>query len=158
EVSGSGWQPLDDGLTIANENYRLTADPAKGGTLRSIVDLRSGTELLDGPGNELLLQEEYPSHPKWGEGPWMLCQSGASSSSADVAASVRAERCPIGARLVAEFTLGEQRFTQEALLWDNADRIEFSTHVDGSIGQDKLLRARFGTAVPGGLPVFQTGL
>ncbi len=157
EVSRSGWQPLD-GVTIANEAYRLTADPANGGALNSIVDVRSGTELLDGPGNELLLQEEYPSHPKWGEGPWMLCQNGASSSSVDGAASVRAERCPIGARLVAEFAVGEQRFTQETLLWDEADLIEFRTHVDGSIGQDKLLRVRFGTAVPGGLPVYQTGL
>jgi hypothetical protein len=157
EVSRSGWQPLD-GVTIANQAYRLTADPAKGGTLSSVVDLRSATELLAGPGNEIVLQEEYPSHPKWGEGPWMLCQTGAARSSADGAASVRAERCPIGSRLVTEFSIGDQHFTQETLLWDGADLIEFRTHVDGSIGQDKLLRARFGTAVPGGLPVYQTGL
>jgi alpha-mannosidase len=157
EVTKSGWQPLD-GVAIANQVYRVTADPAKGGALTSVVDLRSETELLDGPGNEIMLQEEYPSHPKWGEGPWMLCQTGASRSSADGAASVRAERCPIGSRLVSEFSIGDQHFTQETLLWDGADLIEFRTHVDGSIGQDKLLRVRFGTAVPGGLPVYQTGL
>ena len=33
--------------------------------------------------------------------------------------------------------------------------MEFRTHVDGSIGQDRLLRVRFGARVPGGLPVFQ---
>jgi alpha-mannosidase len=152
-----GWHPLE-GETVANGTFRVTADPARGGALTSITDLRSGTELLGGPANELLLQEEYSSHPRWGEGPWMLCPTGESRTSADGKASVRAERCPVGTRLVAEFEIGDQSFTQETLLWDGSDLIEFRTHVDGSIGQDRLLRARFGVAVPGGLPVYQTGL
>ncbi len=156
EVS-SGWQPVG-GTTVANEAFRVTADPRRGGALTSITELRSGTELLAGPGNELVLQDEYPSHPRWGEGPWMLCPTGESRTSADLLASVRAERCPIGTRLVASFTLGDQAITQETLLWDGIDMIEFRAHVDGSIGQDRLLRARFATAVPGGLPVYQTGL
>ncbi len=44
------------------------------------------------------------------------------------------------------------------MLWDGADRIEFRTHVDGSIGQDRLLRLIFPADVPGGLPVYQTAL
>jgi alpha-mannosidase len=156
-ISDSGWQTAD-GLAIANSRFRLTADPARGGVLSSVVDLRSGTELLNGPGNEVVLQEEYPSHPKWGEGPWMLCQTGRSRSSTDGQASVLAQRCPIGSRLVTEFAIGDQSFTQETLLWEGADLVEFRTHVDGSIGQDKLLRARFAVAVPGGMPVYQTGL
>ncbi len=157
DVTRSGWQP-SDGVTLENQAFRLTADPARGGVLTSIVDVRAGAELLDGPGNELVLQEEYASHPKWGEGPWMLCQKGESRSSAGNPASVRAERCPIGTRLVAELALGDQRFTQETLLWDGAEVVEFRTHADGSIGQDRLLRVRFATAVSGGLPVYQTGL
>src|SRR5262249_61032463 len=47
------------------------------------------------------------------------------------------------------------RITQETILWDGLDRVEFRTHVDGSIGQDRLLRVRFPAQVPGGLPVFQ---
>ena len=157
DAPDAGWLPVE-GDTIANETFRVTADPARGGALTSITDLRSGTELLDGPGNELLLQEEYPSHPRWGEGPWMLCPTGEARTSADGKARVRAERCPVGARLVAEFEIDDQNFTQETLLWDGADQIEFRTHVDGSIGQDRLLRVRFDVAVPGGLPVYQTGL
>ncbi len=157
DVSGSGWQSVY-GVTIQNGTFALTADPARGGALTSVVDLRTDTELLAGPGNELVLQEEYPSHPKWGEGPWMLCQTGASRSSTEGSASVRAQRCPIGVRLLTEFALGDQRVTQEALLWDDADLVEFRTHVDGSIGHDKLLRTRFALAVPCGLPVYQTGL
>ena len=66
-----------------------------------------------------------------------------------------AQRCPIGSRLVAQFPLGDLRITQETILWDGLDRVEFRTHVDGSIGQDRLLRVRFPAQVPGGLPVFQ---
>ncbi len=156
-ADGSGWQPAE-GTSIENETFRLTCDPAAGGVLTSVLDLRTATELLAGPGNELVLAEEYPSHPRWGEGPWMLCPTGVSRSSAGLRASVRAERCPIGSRLVAEFALGDQAITAETLLWDGSDLVEFRTHVDGSIGQDRLLRVRFGTDVPGGLPVYQTGL
>ena len=53
-----------------------------------------------------------------------------------------------GTRLVAEFDLGDLRVTQETLLWDGADRVEFRTHVDGSIGQDRLLRVRFPARCP----------
>jgi alpha-mannosidase len=162
-LASAGWQPADGqptagGVMIENGTYRLTADPSRGGALSSIVDLRSGTELLAGLGNELLLQEEYASHPRWGEGPWMLCPTGVSRSSGSEAAKVRAQTCPIGARLVTEFALGDQRITQHVLLWDGLSTVEFQTHVDGSIGQDRLLRTRFAVAVPGGLPVYQTGL
>ncbi len=155
--AAAGWRAIE-GETITSETFRISADPARGGVLTSITDLQSGTELLDGPGNELLLQEEYASHPRWGEGPWMLCQNGQSRTSAGVKAVVRAERCPIGSRLVAEFALGDQDFRQETLLWDGDEKIEFRTHADGSIGQDQLLRVRFDANVPGGLPVYQTGL
>ena len=65
------------------------------------------------------------------------------------------DRHPAGRPRIA---IGDQRFTQESVLWDGAELVEFRTHVDGSIGQDRLLRARFGLDVPGGLPVYQTGL
>ena len=70
-------------------------------------------------------------------------------------AKVTAQRCPLGARLLAEFTLGDLRVTQETLLWDGAQAVQFRTHVDGSIGHDRLLRVRFPADVPGGLPVYQ---
>ncbi|HTS96227.1 MAG TPA: glycoside hydrolase family 38 C-terminal domain-containing protein [Streptosporangiaceae bacterium] len=154
---GQGWAAAA-GTVIENEAFLAEADPARGGTLTRILDKRSGTELLAGPGNELVVQEEYDRHPRWGEGPWLLCPKGPGHGSAAGPARVRAERCPIGARLVAELSLGDLRVTQETLLWDGADRVEFRTHVDGSIGQDRLLRVRFAARVPGGLPVYQTAL
>src|SRR5215472_9015896 len=153
----SGWQPAD-GLVIENDAFTLRAAVADSGSLESIVDRRTGTELLAGAGNELVIQEEYPTHPRWGEGPWLLCQKGRWRGPADRHARVRAERCPIGSRLMTDYTFDDLRVTQETLLWDGADVIEFRTHVDGSIGHDRLLRVRFATDVPGGLPVYQTGL
>jgi len=152
-----GWVPAG-GPVIENGAFLVEADPGLGGTLTRVLDKRSGAELLAGPGNELVVQEEYAGHPRWGEGPWLLSPKGPGRGSAGQDAVVRAERCPIGARLVAELTLGELRVTQETLLWDGADRVEFRTHVDGSIGQDRLLRVRFPARVPGGRPVYQTAL
>jgi alpha-mannosidase len=153
----AGWQPVP-GAAIENDAFLVRADPARGGTLSRVLDKRTGTELLAGPANELVLQEEYATHPRWGEGPWLLCPKGPGTGSAARPARLRAERCPIGSRLVAELELGGLRVTQETLLWDGADRVEFRTHVDGAIGQDRLLRVAFPARVPGGLPVYQTAL
>jgi alpha-mannosidase len=146
-----GWADVP-GTVIENEAFGVEADAACGGALTRITDRRAGRELLRGLGNELVLQEEYGAHPRWGEGPWLLSPAGAGAGGA--AAAVRAQRCAVGSRLIAEFGLGELRVRQETTLWDGAERVEFSTHVDGSIGTDHLLRVRFGARVPGGLPVF----
>src|SRR5262249_58182403 len=61
-------------------------------------------------------------------------------------------------RIVTQFDFDDLQVTQETLLWDGTDLVDFRTHVDGSIGHDRLLRVRFATNVPGGLPVYQTGM
>jgi hypothetical protein len=154
EPAAAGWQEAG-GTAIENDAYLVTADPGRGGTV-SVTDKRTGAEVLAGPGNELVIQDEYPQHPKHNEGPWHLAPKGPGVGSASAAAAVRAERCPVGSRLVATFTLDGVEVTQETLLWDGAGRVEFRTHVDGYTGQDRLLRVRFPAAVPGGLPVYQT--
>ena len=160
--AADGWQPQDASAAfrLENEVFVVEADPARGGTLSRVLDKRTGTELLRaaGGGNELLLQPEHPAHPRWAEGPWLLCPAGPGTGSTTRTATVRAERCPIGGRLIAELELGGLQLTQETLLWDGADRVEFRTHVDGSIGQDHLLRVAFPADVPGGLPVYQTAV
>ena len=157
DPGAAGWAPAG-GLVIENDAFLIEADPARGGTLSRILDKRSGTELVRGQANELVLQEEYDYHPKWAEGPWLLSPKGPGAGSAAEPATVRAERCPAGARLVAELTLGELRIIQETVLWDGAQRIEFRTHTGGSIGSDRLLRVRFPARAPGALPVYQTAL
>ena len=150
-----GRSPAGQDPVIQNQAFLVEADPARGGALTRILDRRTGAELLRGPGNELVLTDEYGSHPRWGEGPWLLSPKGPGTGSAGTAAAVRVERCAIGSRLVTGFTLGGLRVSQETILWDGADRVEFRTHVDGSIGQDRLLRVRFPADMPGALPVYQ---
>jgi alpha-mannosidase len=160
----AGWQPVsqpaDDVVRLENAALMVEADPRRGGTLRRVLDKRTGTELLTpgGGGNELVLQPEYPGHPRWSEGPWLLCPAGPGRGTAAGPAQTRVERCPAGSRLIAELDLAGLHVTQETLLWDGSDRLEFRTHVDGSIGQDKLLRVVFPANVPGGLPVYQTAV
>jgi alpha-mannosidase len=148
------WQEVSAGA-IENGRYAVTADPARGGTV-SVTDKRTGACVLAGPGNELIIQDEYAQHPKHGEGPWHLSPKGPGTGSSSVPAAVRAERCPAGSRLVASFTLDGLEVTQETVLWENAERVEFRTHVDGYRQKDRLLRVRFPADVPGGLPVYQT--
>ena len=146
-AEGAAWQRADDTSQprIENDVFVVEADPSRGGTLSRVLDKRSGTDLLQpgGGGNELVLQPEHPAHPRWAEGPWLLCPAGPGSGSGTRPADVRVERCPVGGRIVAELELGGLVVTQETLLWDGADRVEFRTHVDGSIGQDRLLRVVF---------------
>ena len=134
----------------------MTADPAQGGSVTAVIDRRTGRNLLGGPGNDLVLQEEYEQHPRWGEGPWHLSPKGPGVSSATVPAQVTAHRSPVGSRLVSRYQLGDLTITAETILWDGAERVEFRTHVSGSIGRDHLLRVRFPARVAGGLPVYQT--
>jgi alpha-mannosidase len=144
-----------DGTVISSAAYQVTADPARGGTVR-ITDLRAGTDVLRAPGNELVLQEEYAQHPKHGEGPWHLSPRGPGLASGSVPAAVWVEQCPIGSRLMVRLNLDSLSVTQETLLLSGIERVQFRTHVDGSIGKDRLLRVRFPAEVPGGLPVYQT--
>jgi len=154
DTPASAWREAA-GTAIENPVYRVTADPARGGTV-SVTDKRTGAQVLAGPGNELVIQDEYAQHPRHGEGPWHLSPKGPGLGSASVPATVRHERCDIGSRLVASFTLDGLEVTQETVLWDHAERVEFRTHVDGYAGHDRMLRVRFPADVPGGLPVYQT--
>ncbi len=156
-AAAAAWSTIG-GTAIENAVYRIEADPRRGGALTQVLDKRTGIGLVapGGLGNELVIQEEYDYHPRWNEGPWLLTPKGAGTGSGTATASVVAQRCPIGTRLVARWAIDELRVTQETVLWDGAGQADFRTHVDGSIGHDRLLRVRFPLNVPGGLPVYET--
>jgi alpha-mannosidase len=155
--SPAPWQatPTGDGpITIDNDRWRVTADPARGGGLTSIVDRASGQELLSGVGNELRLYHEYPQHPDMGEGPWHLVPTGHAVGSAEAQAlSARAEESPIGRRLIVTGQVGEIAYEQTVTLSTGSDRIDFTTRVLDHTGADRLLRVRFPARVEGALPV-----
>ncbi len=161
--SASGWQEVD-GNEIGNEYHRLRVDPARGGGVVSLVEVRSGRELIrpGSVGNELAVYEEYPAHPEAGEGPWHLLPRGPLRSSAAEAASVRAYRSPLGERLAVTGAVGSGetqvlRYTQTLTLWHGIDRVDISTTVDDFIGADRLVRLRWPCPVPGALPASEVG-
>ncbi|MEV6976895.1 NEW3 domain-containing protein [Kitasatospora sp. NPDC093806] len=153
-ASSEGWS-LAEGHTIANARYRVTADPAHGGALSSVHDLRHDRELIaDGRlGNELRVYEEYPQHPDFGEGPWHLVPKGPVTGSGEHPAEVRRETGPLGERLVVTGTVDGLRYEQTVTLWRGLDRVDCRTRVVDYAGADRLLRLRFPVDLPGALPV-----
>ena len=159
----SGWQEAG-GDEIGNEYHRVRVDPARGGGVVSLVEVRTGRELIrpGGVGNELAVYEEYPAHPEAGEGPWHLLPRGPLRSSAAGPASVRAYRSPLGERLVVTGTVGSGetqvlRYTQTLTLWHGIDRVDISTTIDDFTGADRLVRLRWPCPVPGALPASEVG-
>jgi hypothetical protein len=153
-TGSAGWTDIE-ATGIANAAFTVTASPRHGGAI-SVTDKRIDRSVLFSYGNDLVLQEEYAQHPRWGEGPWHLSPKGPGLASRSVSAQVKGQRSPVGSRLVASYRLGDLDVTAETILWDGAELIEFRTHVSGSIGSDHLLRVRFPAKVTGGLPVYQT--
>ncbi|MDI3402531.1 glycoside hydrolase family 38 N-terminal domain-containing protein [Streptomyces cavernicola] len=153
-----GWTPVADTYTVSNETFRIVADPARGGGLSSVTDLRSGRELLtEGEVEELVVQDEYAAHPFFEEGPWHLLPKGpGAGSSAAPADSCTVERSPLGSRIIATGRTGPVRWTRTATLWNGLDRVELTTKVDEFTGSDQLLRLRVPADVPGALPVAET--
>ena len=140
-------------VTAESEAYRVTADPARGGTLTSVVDRRRDRELLTGPGNELRVYEEYAAHPRFSEGPWHLLPNGRSVHAADSEARVVLQESPIGRRLVARGVVAGIEYEQVTTLVDGLDRVELTTRFLDHAVSDRLVRVRFPVDQPGGLPI-----
>jgi alpha-mannosidase len=159
-ATATGWEPLT-GVQIANEHFRLAVDPARGGGVASLVEAaRDGRELIaDGRvGNELVVYEEYPSHPTQGEGPWHLLPKGPVVRSSESRAEVHAYRGPLGQRLVVRGRIGTLlRYTQTLTLWHGVARVDCRTTVDEFTGEDRLLRLRWPCPVPGAMAVSEVG-
>ncbi|CAM4471973.1 Mannosylglycerate hydrolase [Mycobacterium basiliense] len=153
----AGWQPAA-GTEIANEHYRLSVDPQRGGGVESLV--HDGRELIaDGRlGNELAVYEEYPSHPTQGEGPWHLLPKGPVLCSSESPAQVQAYQGPLGQRLVVRGRIGALLgYTQTLTLWHGVARVDCRTAIHGFTGVDRLLRLRWPCPVPGAMPVSEVG-
>ncbi|WP_328473332.1 NEW3 domain-containing protein [Actinoplanes sp. NBC_00393] len=159
EESGS-WAEVDSPTVIANEFLRVKVDPARGGGVVALDDVRTGRHYLVAgeTGNELRFYDEYPAHPKYHEGPWHLLPNGpATHLSSENPASVRVEHSSLGQRLTVIGTIGGVTYTQVLTLWDGSPRLDCATTLEGFTGTDRLVRLRWPAAIPGGLPVSEVG-
>jgi alpha-mannosidase len=157
-LDDAGWRAVET-TTIENDAYRLVVDPGLGGAIASLVEKRTGKELIQPGrvGNELLAYREYPTHPLFGEGPWHLTPDGRVSSSVTFPCEVLVEESPIGHRIRVDGPFEECRRSQEIVLWDGVERVELTTRLDDYEGQDRLFRVRLAAAVEGGAPVSEVG-
>lgn len=127
-----------DGLVMENALYRINVDSASG-WVSSIRDKRNGMELLGGNGNELQLLEDKPS--AWDA--WNIGLTGVKFPSSFRRAEV-IERGPVRFVLrlhrdylkpgtVKDFPTEDfpsSFFTQDIVLYDGLDRIDFVTGAD----------------------------
>ena len=157
-IDEAAWRTTDT-LAIENDVYTLAVDPGRGGAISSLVDKRTGKELIQ-PGavaNELRVYREYPNHPLFAEGPWHLTPDGRFTSGTDFAVEVVVETSPIGQRVRVEGPFEACRRYQEIRLWQGVERVELTTSLHDYGGHDRLFRIRFPAAVEGGAPVSEVG-
>ncbi len=123
---------------LENALFRITVDPATG-WIGSLVDKRTGRELLSGPGNRLQLLEDEPD--AWDA--WNIGLTGTEFPSTFRKAEV-VSTGPVRAvlRLTRDYLKpGKKKdyptedfpssfFTQDVVLYDGLDRIDFVTDAD----------------------------
>ncbi|MET7403643.1 glycoside hydrolase family 38 C-terminal domain-containing protein [Dactylosporangium sp. NPDC005572] len=160
QQSTQRWTAADEPV-ISNDAYRVTVDPRRGGCVSSVVDLRTGRELLQPGrvGNELHVYDEYPAHPRFHEGPWHLLPKGppVHGSARGPATGTTTEHGPLGQRITVTGAVGPMRYTQILTLWHGESRLELVTRIDDFAGEDHLVRVCWPVAVPGALPVSEVG-
>jgi alpha-mannosidase len=124
--------------SLENRSFTLAVDSATG-WLRSITDRRHGREVLSGPGNELQLLEDLPAQwDAWNIG-WTgtvfpsTFRTSRVVSDGPVAAILRLERDYLKPGTKRDYPTEDfptSFFTQDIILYDGLDRIDFVTGVD----------------------------
>lgn len=142
--------------TLVNEHLRVELDLSRGGTITSIVDRATGDELLFGPGNDVVLLDEYAVLPGRGGSSRHLAPTGARRPGTGVAARlIRPDaRYPFRLEIEAEYPEFTKRQTIELLPGER--RIDFRTTISSWRGRNQMLRVEFPLRHPGARPVFGT--
>ncbi|TCO52222.1 glycosyl hydrolase family 38 [Kribbella antiqua] len=151
--TAGSWGAASDTPVVENEFFSVTVDPSRGGGVSSIVDNRTGRQVLKGLGNELRVYEEYPDHPRFGEGPWHLTPSGPVVGSGGAPAKVFTQAGPLGSRVVSRGEVDGISYEAVVTLYNGLDRVEFATRILDHAQSDRLVRVKFPADVPGALPL-----
>jgi alpha-mannosidase len=150
------------GWTIENTIFRVDVDSTSG-WVKSIVDKRTGRELLAGPGNELQLLEDTPT--AWDA--WNIGLTGTQFPSrfrggrvvetGPVRTVLRLERDYLKPGMKKEFPTEDfpsTFFTQDITLYNGLPRIDFTTDVDW--WEDKtMLKVAFPLAVHDSIATYE---
>ncbi|NLP11310.1 hypothetical protein GX408_13020 [bacterium] len=118
------------GFTIENDQYKVTVDEKMGGGITSLMDKRSGKELISTqnghPGNELILLKEGNGF----EPAWRFITTGEKYFSKDTPAQVQMYENTLYKRLRVTGAMPRlQKRIQEITLYQGIDRIDFRTYL-----------------------------
>lgn len=143
---------LHDGL-LRLQNQYISAVLSEEGALVELVDLASGRQLLESPGNVLVLHEDRPSlWDAWDVEPSIL-ETGHGCEAA-ARCQVRSTG-PLRAEIVFDRAIGQgSRLSQLVRLDAESRRLEFHCEVDWQ-EQHKLLRVLFPTTVQSDQATFE---
>ncbi|HOX28536.1 MAG TPA: glycoside hydrolase family 38 C-terminal domain-containing protein, partial [bacterium] len=150
------------GNTIKNEYYSVTADPERGGVISSIIDKKTGREIIksdiDKPGNELIVLKED-------EGPhftaWELSTAGVKGRSSEARADVTSVVSNSYNSLLIKGKIKDLGgYVQEIRLYKGVRRIDFiTTIIDPAPAKDRTDRnfwvVRFPAELNGTIPVVE---
>jgi alpha-mannosidase len=148
--------------SLENEFFRVSIDSSSG-WIKSIIDKRNGKEILAGAGNELQLLEDKPS--AWDA--WNIGLTGIKYPSklrtvqvvetGPVRVVLRVTRDYLKTGVIKDFPTQEYPntfFTQDVILYDDVDRIDFKTDVDW--WEDKtMLKVAFPVTVENAMATYE---
>lgn len=126
------------GITLQNDLVRVKISPD--GRLASVYDLRAKREVLDGPGNEILLHEDVPN--LWDAWDVDVFYREKSQLVNQVEVLAVHESHPLQASVRVVRTFGQSRLEQLITLRAHSPRLDFVTRVDWREKQ-KFLRTAF---------------
>jgi alpha-mannosidase len=129
--------------TIENEFFRVLVDPAQGGAMVNLEDKRTGTGLLAGPSNDVVVFDEDANRTRGGRDVFI---AGTPRRASDVLAQVQTVRNEVfeQARVVSPFAGGE--LVRTITLIKGVEQIEFVTQLRGVNTQDRLAVVEFNPA------------
>ncbi|MGE0480602.1 MAG: glycoside hydrolase family 38 C-terminal domain-containing protein [Phycisphaerae bacterium] len=145
-----------DQILLESKSLRVLIDLPRGGCITSIMDKRTGRELLRAPANDLVVYDEYETLPGHGEGPWHLAPTGKRRSGATAGAWVVAPAVAAAGTVTLESDDPDFRKRQTIMLRDDPPRIDFQTDILEWRGRSKLVRVEFPLRSLPLRPVFQT--
>lgn len=143
-------------MSIENEVYRLTVDPALGGGIVSLFDKRQNKEVLslgaDGPANRVVVLREVPDRI---ETQHEIYTTGHKLFSSDYKAQVTRETGANYQKLTVCVQLDiVAKVRQEITLFAGSERIEMQTQVEDYQHKDDLFTLTFPLNLKGAKPVY----
>jgi hypothetical protein len=132
--------------TIENEFFRIVVDPERGGAIVNLEAKESGTGLLSGLGNDVVVLDEDPARTGGGRELWVTGEAGRASESAAQVQTLRSSVCE-QMKIVSPLAGGE--ITRTITLYRDVPRIDCETTFRGVNALNRALAITFGTVPQG---------